>query len=301
MGNKSASFLEIAAETGVTIKQEENVKIWEGPVSGKRKPEGPLAGKTVGVLIASEFSDFQAYYMTSYVSEFGGKVEFILVDWIMWKSTRPNVKTKGVHGMWGMSVDPIPVLSREHSAKPFNEADPEDYDALVILGGHSADVMVGETKVIDFITAIYDRKAPLGAIGGGSIPLIRAGIMEGRTATGNRVVSYMLARIGKLDDGPVVRDGQVITARDTIDTPASRRLLQDLFSTEADILPDHHNQRLLVNVHRASRPAADQALARLFEQLNAAEIIYPGTDLRLVYDFVGPAKRKNGVTSTSKR
>ena len=87
----------------------------------------------------------------------------------------------------------------------------------------------------------------------------------------------------------------------TIDTPAARRLLQDLFSTEADILPDHANRRLIVNVHHGSRPAADQALTKLFEHLNAAEIIYPGTDLKLVYDFLGPAKQKNGVTSTSTR
>ena len=88
---------------------------------------------------------------------------------------------------------------------------------------------------------------------------------------------------------------------DSIDTAAARRLLQDLFSTEADILPDHENGRLLVNVHRGSRPAADQALANLFDHLNAAEITYPGTDLRLVYDFVGPAQKGNGVISTSTR
>ncbi len=84
-----------------------------------------------------------------------------------------------------------------------------------------------------------------------------------------------------------------------IDTAAARRLLQDLFATEADIFPDHENHRLLVSVHRGSRPAADQAMSKLLEHLNAAEIIYPGTDLRLVYDFVGSAKQKNGVTSTS--
>ena len=92
----------------------------------------------------------------------------------------------------------------------------------------------------------------------------------------------------------------LITSR-TIDTAAARRLLQDLFSTEADIFPDHANYRLLVSIHRGSRPAADQALAKLFEHLNAAEIIYPGTDLRLVYDFVGHRKQENGVTSTSTR
>ncbi len=87
----------------------------------------------------------------------------------------------------------------------------------------------------------------------------------------------------------------------TVDTAAARRLLQDLFATEADIVPDHENQRLIVNVHRSSRPAVDQAMTKLFEQINAAEIIYPGTNLRIVYDFVRSAKQTNGVTSTSPR
>lgn len=76
----------------------------------------------------------------------------------------------------------------------------------------------------------------------------------------------------------------------TVDTAAARCLLQDLFTTDADIVPDHENQRLIVNVHHSSRPAADKAMIKLFEQINEAEIIYPGTKLRLVYDFVGPKK-----------
>lgn len=87
----------------------------------------------------------------------------------------------------------------------------------------------------------------------------------------------------------------------TVDTAAARRLLQDLFVTEADILPDYDNQCLRVHIHRSSRPAADQSIARLIAEINAAEIIYPGTDLRLVFDFVGAEKQQNGVTSTSSR
>ena len=45
------------------------------------KSEGPLSGKTIGVLVASEFSDFQAQYIYFYASEFGGKVEFLKVRW----------------------------------------------------------------------------------------------------------------------------------------------------------------------------------------------------------------------------
>ena len=61
--------------------------------------------------MASEFSDFQAYYLTLYLSEFGGEVEFLLVDWVTWKNTRPTLATKGVQGMWRLSLDPIPTIS----------------------------------------------------------------------------------------------------------------------------------------------------------------------------------------------
>ena len=42
----------------------------------------------------------------------------------------------------------------------------------------------------------------------------------------------------------------------TVDSPKARRLLQDLFVTEADILPDPENKKLKIRVHSASRLAA---------------------------------------------
>ena len=45
----------------------------------------------------------------------------------------------------------------------------------------------------------------------------------------------------------------------TVDIPAARRLLQDLFVTEADILPDAENKILRIRVHGASRPAANRS------------------------------------------
>ncbi len=225
----ASDFLEVAKETGVTIRQEAGVTIWEGQVSGRKKPTGPLAGKTIGVVVASEFSDFQAYYLASYASEFGGEVVFLLVDWVKWKFTRPNLSTKGVQGMWGLSVDPIPVLGARHAARPLRDADPGSFDALVVLGGHSADVMMTEEAVISFIKAAHDKGAVVGAIGAGSLPLIVAGLMNGKKSTGDNVVSFMLKKIGKFNDAPVVTDGRLITARDTVDTPAFVRALCSAF------------------------------------------------------------------------
>jgi hypothetical protein len=71
----------------------------------------------------------------------------------------------------------------------------------------------------------------------------------------------------------------------TIDMAAARRLLQDLYVTEADILPQPKDNLLKVRVHNASRPAANNALKQLFDELNAAEVRYPGTDMRMIYEL----------------
>lgn len=269
---QAQSFLDIARETGVTIERKGDATIWNGPVSGKMKLNGPLAGKTIGVLVASEFSDFQAHYMTSYASEFGGKVEFLLVDWVTWKFTRPNVSTKGVQGMWGYDVR---KQSARRTAKPLSKANPRKYDALVIIGGHSADVMMTEDKVIDFIKAVSDRNGIVGAIGGGSIPLITAGIMNGKRSTGNRVVSFMLEKIGSFMDVPVVRDGRVITARNTVDAPLFVRELCKAF--DPDFVPKREGilagKKVLII---AGEDFEDVELA-----VPVMEFIYRGADVTL--------------------
>jgi len=77
----------------------------------------------------------------------------------------------------------------------------------------------------------------------------------------------------------------------TVDFPAARRLLQDLFITEADILPDAESNTLYVRVHSASRPAANRSLEHLLAQLNESEVKYPGTDMRVEYQILaGQAK-----------
>ncbi len=73
----------------------------------------------------------------------------------------------------------------------------------------------------------------------------------------------------------------------TVDTPAARQLLQDLFVSEADIIPDTVNKQLRVKVHAGSRPGVNKSLQGLFEKLNEAEIIYPGTDFKLKYEIAG--------------
>jgi len=73
----------------------------------------------------------------------------------------------------------------------------------------------------------------------------------------------------------------------TVDSSDARCLLQNLFVTDADILPDPENEQLNIRVHSASRPADNRALIQLFANLNKAEVKYPGTKMRLVYELGG--------------
>ena len=74
--------------------------------------------------------------------------------------------------------------------KNIGNADPKDYDAVVIIGGHSGDIMSTEQKVLDFINSAYNNGAVIGGIGGGIIPIIAAGIIKGKDCTGNEQVSF---------------------------------------------------------------------------------------------------------------
>jgi protease I len=219
--------IEFAKRTGIDIVQGGGAVAWAGPYGGNVKPKGPLAGKKIGVVVASEFSDFQAYYLVSYIGEYGGLCEFLLVDWVTWKFTRPNIATKGVRGMWDLSVDPIPVMggNKAELFKGLQDAKAEDYDALIILGGHSADVMLTEAQVMEFIKKAADKGAYIGGIAAGIMPMISAGIMNEKKCTGDRTVDYMLKKIARFESASVVVDGNIITVKSTIDTPVFLRAL----------------------------------------------------------------------------
>ncbi len=89
----------------------------------------------------------------------------------------------------------------------------------------------------------------------------------------------------------------------TVDSTAGRRLMQDLFQSQTDILPDNAGERLKIRVHRSARPATDRLLATLFDHLNQAELKYPGTQLQLVYELHGhaPSNHRERVNPNSQK
>jgi hypothetical protein len=65
-----------------------------------------------------------------------------------------------------------------------------------------------------------------------------------------------------------------------------RQLLQDIFSSDADLLPDYQNKILRVRLHSLSTPRANVAVKNLCRILNETKTVYPFTELTLVFDTV---------------
>ena len=66
----------------------------------------------------------------------------------------------------------------------------------------------------------------------------------------------------------------------------ARALLREIFTADADLIPDEVAGTLTVRLHHLTNRASDEAAHFLAEHLNASETVYPGANLRLVYKMV---------------
>ena len=68
-----------------------------------------------------------------------------------------------------------------------------------------------------------------------------------------------------------------------------RRLLQSLYASEADLIPDPVAGTLTVRIHYPANALLGRAVATLCEELTATETVFPTTHLRLVYQLADGA------------
>ncbi len=67
----------------------------------------------------------------------------------------------------------------------------------------------------------------------------------------------------------------------------ARSLIRQLFRTEVDLVPDQQNKTLTVRLHPTSTQGHDEIVRHLCAELTEIETVFPGTDLRLVYEISG--------------
>ena len=67
----------------------------------------------------------------------------------------------------------------------------------------------------------------------------------------------------------------------------ARSLIRQLFRTEIDLFPDRLHQTLTVRLHPMSTQAHDEVVRYICQELTSTETVFPGTDLRLIYEISG--------------
>jgi hypothetical protein len=65
----------------------------------------------------------------------------------------------------------------------------------------------------------------------------------------------------------------------------ARALLRQIYNTEVDLIPDLEAKTLTVQLHHLTQAVHDSAVRYLCDELTATETIFPGTELRLVYQL----------------
>ena len=67
----------------------------------------------------------------------------------------------------------------------------------------------------------------------------------------------------------------------------ARSLIRQLFRTEVDLIPHQQNKTLTVRLHPLTAEVHDQVVRYLCQELTSTETVFPGTDLRLIYEIAG--------------
>jgi len=105
--------------------------------------------------------------------------------------------------------------------KSVRDADPDQFDALLIPGGYSPDRLRADEDAVVFTRKFMDSGKPIFSICHGPQLLISADGIRGRKLTGWKSIVQDIKNAGGLyEDKEVVVDGNLISSRQPSDIPA---------------------------------------------------------------------------------
>lgn len=159
-----------------------------------------LTHKRIAMFIEDQFEDLEFWYPYYRFLEAGAEVTVF------------GSGKKEYHGKRGLSAQ---------EDFNINKADPSEFDALVIPGGHAPDSMRVNQAMIEFVQSINQDKKTLAAICHAGWVLASAGILKGRKVTSYPTIRMDLENAGaQWVDISVVIDDNLITSREPSDLPA---------------------------------------------------------------------------------
>jgi protease I len=180
--------------------------------------EHALNGKRIAFLAADGVEQVELTEPWQAVEQAGGEPELISLK---------SGKIQGVNHM-----DKGDTFTVE---KTVEEADPTDYDGLVLPGGvANPDFLRADERAVRFVKRFFEQGKPVGAICHGPWTLVEADVVRGRTITSWPSLQTDIRNAGGTwVDEEVHVDAGLVTSRKPDDIPAfDAKLLEELAEGE---------------------------------------------------------------------
>src|SRR5438105_4216073 len=140
----------------------------------------PLQGKKIAILVTDGFEQAELESPRQALDEAGALTEIV--------SLKPGMIRGWKHTDWGDRVEVNRVVA---------EANPHDYDALVLPGGvMNPDKLRIDKDAVEFVRDFFRHGKPVAAICHGPWTLINAGVAEGRRMTSYNSIQLDLENAG---------------------------------------------------------------------------------------------------------
>jgi protease I len=149
------------------------------------------------------------------------------------KAAGDSVKT-AIHDFRG---DQTYLEERGHDFElnaTMSEADPADYDALVVPGGRAPEYLRTHEPVIEAVQHFFEAEKPVAALCHGPQILAAAGVLDGYEMTAYPAVRAEVEAAGCSWVDEVTRDGNLVTGQAWPDHPAWIAEFLDLLGTEIE-------------------------------------------------------------------
>lgn len=173
-----------------------------------------LTGKKVAIITENGFEEVELTSPKKELELAGARVDII--------SPQQGKVKAWDHDHWSIEL-PVDIS--------LDNADPEDYDALLIPGGVlNPDQMRKNEKCVAFARHFLEAGKPVAAICHGPQLLIETGMLEGRRMTSYPSVKTDLQNAGaQWLDQEVVTDNGLVTSRSPEDLPAfNKKMIEEI-------------------------------------------------------------------------
>lgn len=156
--------------------------------------------KTIAFLATDGYEDLELHYPRIRLIEAGYHTELI------------SLHRREIKGKFGYPIKPNKLI---------REANPNDYDGVIIPGGtKNPDYLRRDKDILNFVAKIDEDGRLVGAICHAGWVLISAKIVKGRKATSYFAIRDDMINAGALfEDSSVVVDKNLITSRTPNDLP----------------------------------------------------------------------------------